>query len=81
LFFSKKHFWFGSEPVEHKNLASYLRGEKQDVANHNAAWASHTGKGLLFFSKKSTEKVTPAHVFNLVSSYSIPSKWAVLTHP
>lgn len=65
LIFSKKHFWFGAEPVEHKNLTSYLRGEKQDVANHNAAWAAHTGKGLLFFSKKSTEKLTPAHVFNL----------------
>ncbi|KAG4034979.1 hypothetical protein MFRU_002g03280 [Monilinia fructicola] len=63
--FQKKHFWFGSEPVEHKNLASYLRGEKPDVANHNAAWSSHTGKGLLFFSKKATEKASPAGILNL----------------
>ncbi|TEY38624.1 hypothetical protein BOTCAL_0482g00050 [Botryotinia calthae] len=63
--FQKKHFWFGSEPVEHKNLSSYLRGEKPDVANHNAAWSSHTGKGLLFFSKKSSDKASPAGILNL----------------
>ncbi|KAF7942175.1 hypothetical protein EAE99_000225 [Botrytis elliptica] len=63
--FQKKHFWFGSEPVEHKNLSSYLRGEKPDVGNHNAAWSSHTGKGLLFFSKKSSDKASPAGILNL----------------
>jgi hypothetical protein len=65
--FQKKHFWFGAEPVESKHLSSYLRGEKPEHANHNAAWASHTGKGLLFFSKKSSEKTSPAGVINLVS--------------
>ncbi|KAI9648288.1 hypothetical protein NHQ30_002920 [Ciborinia camelliae] len=63
--FQKKHFWFGTEPVEQKNLSSYLRGEKPDVANHNAAWSSHTGKGLLFFSKKAADKATPAGILNL----------------
>jgi len=64
--FQKKFFWFGTEPVETKSLSSYLRGEKETAAaNHNAAWASYTGKGLLFFSKKSTDKATPAGVFNL----------------
>ncbi|KAG0651772.1 hypothetical protein D0Z07_2026 [Hyphodiscus hymeniophilus] len=63
--FQKKHFWFGTEPVESKHLSSYLRGEKPDAGNHNAAWASHTGKGLLFFSKKSSEKTSPAGVINL----------------
>lgn len=63
--FQKKHFWFGSEPVEHKNLSSYLRGEKPDVANHNAAWSSHTGNGLLFFSKKASDKASPAGILNL----------------
>jgi hypothetical protein len=63
--FQKKFFWFGSEPVEAKHLASYLRGEKPDAANHNVAWASHTGKGLLFFSKKASEKSSPAGVLNL----------------
>ncbi|TVY18422.1 hypothetical protein LARI1_G004660 [Lachnellula arida] len=66
LIFQKKFFWFGSEPVETKSLSSYLRGEKEAAAaNHNAAWASHTGKGLLFFSKKHTEKAAPAGLFNL----------------
>lgn len=65
LIFQKKFFWFGTEPVEHKNLSSYLRGEKlQEVANKNAAWAAHTGKGLMFFSKKLGDK-TPHGLFNL----------------
>ncbi|TVY59081.1 hypothetical protein LCER1_G000701 [Lachnellula cervina] len=66
LIFQKKFFWFGSEPVETKSLTSYLRGEKEAAAaNHNAAWASHTGNGLLFFSKKATDKAAPAGLFNL----------------
>lgn len=60
--FSKKFFWFGSEPFEEKHLSSYLRGEKE---HGNAAWAQHTGKGLLLFSKKSSEKATPAGIINL----------------
>jgi len=64
--FQKKFFWLGSEPVERENLASYLRGEKPEVANHNAAWSSHTGKGLLYFSKKANEKSAPAGILNLV---------------
>jgi hypothetical protein len=64
--FQKKFFWFGTEPVEHKSLTSYLRGEKQqELANKNAAWSTHTGKGLLYFSKKPTEKATPAGIINL----------------
>jgi hypothetical protein len=66
LFFQKKFFWFGTEPVESKALTSYLRGEKnQEAASKNVAWAAHTGKGLLFFSKKATEKATPAGLYNL----------------
>lgn len=69
--FQKKFFWFGTEPTESKALSSYLRGEKQqELANKNVAWAAHTGKGLLFFSKKHTDKATPAGVFNLVSHQS-----------
>jgi hypothetical protein len=72
LIFQKKFFWFGTEPVESKALASYLRGEKnQETANKNTAWAAHTGKGLLFFSKKAAEKATPAGLFNLVSYFQI----------
>lgn len=63
--FSKKHFWFGSEAVETKSLTSYLRGEKPEHANHNASWASHTGKGLWLFSKKHSEKATPHGIINL----------------
>ncbi|KAI6717001.1 hypothetical protein JHW43_000467 [Diplocarpon mali] len=64
--FQKKFFYFGTEPVNSKTLASYLRGEKsQETANKNAAWASHTGKGLLFFTKKANEKGSPDGIINL----------------
>lgn len=64
--FQKKFFWFGTEPIESKALTSYLRGEKQqELANKNAAWSASTGKGLLYFSKKATDKATPAGIFNL----------------
>lgn len=65
LRFSKKFFWLGDEPVEPKQLANYLRGEKPEVGNKNGAWAAYTGKGLLFFSKTAAEKATPASIINL----------------
>lgn len=67
LFAQKKFFFFGSEPVDQKSLSSYLRGEEVESANHNAAWAAHTGKGLLFLSKKASDKATPSHIFNLAT--------------
>jgi hypothetical protein len=73
--FQKKFFWFGSEPVESKNLSNYLRGEKPEVANHDAAWLSHTGKGLLLFSKKANEKSSPVGIINLVSFRTIVPQW------
>lgn len=67
LFFDKKFFWFGTEAVESKALSSYLRGEKnQEAAQKNIAWATSTGKGLLYFSKgKASDKTSPAGVINL----------------
>jgi hypothetical protein len=63
-----KYFWFGSEPIESKSLTSYLCGENLEIANHNAAWASQTGRGLLYFNNTAGEKATPAGIFNLVSN-------------
>lgn len=63
----KRYFWLGTdEAVTIQNLASYLRGEEPKIAQPTAAWASQTGKGLLFFAKTAEQKATPAHVFNLV---------------
>ncbi|KAF1817360.1 hypothetical protein P152DRAFT_16569 [Eremomyces bilateralis CBS 781.70] len=62
----KKYFWLGTEEaVSTQSLASYLRGEEPKISQPTAAWASQTGKGLLFFSKTAELKATPAHVFNL----------------
>lgn len=69
LIFSKKYFWFHDQPVEQKHLASYISGEKsKDLAHANAAHASVTGKGLLFFAKRAEDKHHPQGIMNLVSS-------------
>ncbi|KAI9881035.1 MAG: hypothetical protein M1830_008917 [Pleopsidium flavum] len=65
LRFSKKFFWFGHEPVEPQHLSTYLRSEKQEMAHPNAAYASQTGKGLLFFAKRIEDKAQPAGILNL----------------
>ena len=66
--YSKKFFWFSDEPVEHKHLTDYLRGEKAtDVTRPNAAHASQTGKGLLLFAKRAEDKPQPQGIINLVS--------------
>jgi len=65
LYYSKQPFWFGSDAVEAKSLTSYLKHEKAAlVAWHNASWAQHTGKGLLFFGDKST----PTGIINLAEA-------------
>ncbi|KFZ15760.1 hypothetical protein V501_02556 [Pseudogymnoascus sp. VKM F-4519 (FW-2642)] len=63
--FQKRFFWFGTDAVEVKSLSNYLRGEKPEAGNHNAAWASQTGKGLLYFSKQAGEKSAPVGLINL----------------
>ncbi|KAK5168318.1 uncharacterized protein LTR77_006887 [Saxophila tyrrhenica] len=63
---SKKEFWLGDDAVTPQDLSSYMRGEKPEIAHHVVAWASQTGKGLLFFNKKGdTSKKTPGHVLAL----------------
>lgn len=65
--YSKKYFWFGDEAVEPKHMNAYIRGEKVgEVAHHVAAWASHTGKGLLFYNEKPNDKSTPHGAIQLV---------------
>ena len=71
LIFSKKFFWLSDEPVESNSLSSYISNEKADVGHRNAAHASQTGKGLLFFAKRAEDKNHPAGILNLVRS--IPS--------
>ena len=51
-------------------LATYIKSEKAEIAKENAAWAAHTGKGLLVFSKQESEKDAPSGVINLVSNSS-----------
>ncbi|KAK5116003.1 hypothetical protein LTR62_000459 [Meristemomyces frigidus] len=49
---SKKEFWLSDAPVTPQHLHLYTRGEKPEVSDPVVAWASQTGKGLLFFNKK-----------------------------
>ncbi|RFU24486.1 hypothetical protein B7463_g11853, partial [Scytalidium lignicola] len=60
LRFSKRYFYFSEKPVESKQLLVFLQNEKPAVAHPIAAWASQTGKGLLFFTKPA-----PTNIFNL----------------
>lgn len=52
--------------MEPQNLDLFLRGEKPDVSHPVVAWASQTGKGLLFFNKKGdTDRTHPGDVLAL----------------
>jgi hypothetical protein len=63
---SKKEFWLSDAAVESQNLDLFLRGEKPEVAHPIAAWATQTGKGLLFFNKKGdTDRTHPADILPL----------------
>lgn len=65
LIASKEFFFFGNEAYEPKSLSAYQRSEKStDVAQSNIAWASQTGKGLLFIG----DKKSPSGLINLVSN-------------
>ncbi|KAK3725145.1 hypothetical protein LTR37_000656 [Vermiconidia calcicola] len=60
---SKKEFWLSDEAVPSQSLNFYMRGEKPEIAHAVVAWASQTGKGLLFFNKKGeSNKKQPGHV-------------------
>ncbi|KAI0126505.1 Pleckstrin homology domain-containing protein [Xylariales sp. AK1849] len=66
LLYSKQHFWFGSEAVPKEKLSAYLQKEKAtDVAHHVTAWASQTGKGLLFYGKDTS---SPAGAIQLAET-------------
>ena len=65
--FAKRHFWFSDDAVEVKQLSAYFQHEKLSLAHPTAAWASQTGKGLLFFAKRAEDKANPTGIINLVS--------------
>lgn len=68
LRFSKRFFWFSESPVESKSIHSFA-SEKNNHAT--AAWATQTGKGLLFFAKRSEDKAHPAGILNLADATDI----------
>ncbi|KAL6876576.1 Pleckstrin homology domain-containing protein [Trichoderma novae-zelandiae] len=65
LIASKTFFFFGNEAVETEVLAAYKKAEKHvEVAQHNIAWAAHTGRGLLFIG----DKKAPHGIINLADA-------------
>lgn len=63
---SKKEFWLSDAPVTPQHMDLFMRGEKPEISNPIVAWASETGKGLLFFNKKGeTERTRPHSVLPL----------------
>ena len=80
LIFTKKYFWLSDAPLEHEHLSGYLSNEKsKDVAHPNAAHATQTGKGLLFYAKRAEDKGHPQGMFNLVSVLPTGSGISLLT--
>ncbi|KAI1774686.1 Pleckstrin homology domain-containing protein [Hypoxylon cercidicola] len=68
LIYSKQHFWFGTESIPKDKLVTYLKNEKTtEIAHHVAAWATETGKGLLFYGKES-DKGTPSGAIQLAEA-------------
>lgn len=66
LIATKKEFWLSDAPVEPQHQNLFLRGEKPEVSHAIVAWASQTGRGLLFFNKKGdTEKTRPHDILAL----------------
>lgn len=64
------------DAVVPQNLDLYLRGEKPEVAHPVVAWASQTGKGLLFFNKKGdTQKTHPADVLALYEATDLKKEY------
>ncbi|KAJ5089532.1 hypothetical protein N7532_008216 [Penicillium argentinense] len=62
--FTKNFFYFNEEATEAKNLSVFQQNEKA-AANPTVAWATQTGKGLLFVTKRVEDKGSPADIFNL----------------
>lgn len=72
LIFSKKYFWLSDAPLEHEQLSGYLSNEKsKDIAHPNAAHATQTGKGLLFYAKRAEDKGHPQGMFNLADATDV----------
>lgn len=64
----------GDEPVDVENLQNYLKREKKErpeAAHSTVAYASQTGKGLLFFAKTKTQKAHPIGIIKLVGCMSL----------
>ena len=60
---TKEFFFFGGDAFEAKSLSAYQRTEKiTKTAQSNIAWATETGKGLLFVG----DKKAPTGIINLV---------------
>jgi hypothetical protein len=66
LIFTKKQFWFGSEPVDYKKLSAAVKHD----AHHIQSWASETGKGLLYYGE-THNTANPQGVILLVSHSSV----------
>lgn len=58
------------EHIGFDNLGAYIKKEKKvhpDAAQSTAAYASQSGKGLLFFVKNESQRAQPMGIIKLVS--------------
>lgn len=73
---TRRFFYLQDEPVEVDNLQTYLKKEKKEkpeAAHSTAAYASQTGKGLLFFAKTEAQKAHPIGIIKLADVVDVTS--------
>lgn len=71
--FVKHFFWFSDHAVEPQHLSGFLRNEKPEIGHHTAAYATQSGKGLMFCAKRVEDKTQPAGILDLVNISVHPS--------
>jgi len=71
--YTKHFFWVSDEASTAESLAAFLRQEKEkaDTKHTSAAWARESGKGLLFYAKRSEDKAAPAGIINLSEASAV----------
>ncbi|KAF8418022.1 Pleckstrin homology domain-containing protein [Tirmania nivea] len=73
---TRRFFYLQDEPVDIDNLQTYLKKEKKEkpeAAHSTAAYASQTGKGLLFFAKTDAQKAHPIGIIKLADVVDVTS--------
>jgi len=68
LMSKRRYFYFQDDAIESDNLGAFLKNSKKEhleAAQSTAAYATQTGKGLLFYVKNESQKAHPIGIIKL----------------